>query len=204
VLNSAVVDRVAVIVGKRVVKSSDIEWDLRVGQFLNNQPLDLSGASRRKAAERLIDQELMRQEILNGAYAQPAEADVNAYLQSLIRDRFKGSPTQFRASLSRYGLSEEKLRRRLQWQLTVLGFIDQRFRPGVLITDEDVNQYYQQHRAELLKASPANSSLEALEPKIRETLTGERINQMFEEWLRETRKNTRVEYREAAFAERLS
>ena len=204
VLHAAVIDRVAVIVGKRVVKASDLDRDLRVSQFLNHQPLDLSSATKRKVAERLIDQELVRQELLNGRYAGPTEEEANTYLQQLSRDRFKGSPTQLRTELSRYGLSEDQLRRRLLWQLTVLRFIDQRFRPGVLVTDEDVSEYYQAHRAELQKASPRNSSLEAVEPRIREILTGERVNQMFEEWLREARKNMRVEYREAAFAEESS
>ena len=103
--------------------------------------------------------------------------------------------------LSKYGLSEDQLKRYLQWQLTVLRFIDQRFRPGILVTEEEVRAYYDEHRAELQKANPRNSSIEALEPKIRETITGERINKNFEEWLDETRRRTRIEYREAAFQE---
>jgi hypothetical protein len=50
---AVVVDRVAIIVGKRVVKTSDLERDLRVSQFLNREPLDLSPATRRKVADRL-------------------------------------------------------------------------------------------------------------------------------------------------------
>jgi hypothetical protein len=196
-LNGAVVlDRVAVIVGRRVVKASDVDRDLRVSHFLNRQPLDLSADAKRKAADRLIDQEIIRQELLNGASGTATEQDANAYLQQLIRDRFSGSEAQLRAALEKYGLSEEGLRQQLLWQLTVLRFIDERFRPGVLVTDEDVAAYYQQHRAEF----PANSNLEALEPKIREILTGERVNQVFEEWLSQMRKNMRIEYRVAALS----
>ncbi len=193
---AVVVDRIAVIVGRRAVKQSDVERDLRVSQFLNNQSLDLSPEAKRKAADRLIDQELIRQEIVNGSSGTVPEEEAGAYLQRLIHDRFNGSETQSRAALRRYGLSEEQLRKHLQWQLTVLRFIDERFRPGVLVTDEDVTAYYQQHRADF----PANSTRDALEPKIREVVTGERVNQLFEEWLSQTRKNIRTEYREAAFA----
>jgi len=194
-----VADRIAVIVGKRVVKASDLEGDLRVSQFLNNQALDLSPATRRRAADRLIDQELIRQDLVNGDYGEPSDADVTTYLDRLRQDRFRGSDQRFREAITRYGLSEERLRRHLRWQLTVLHFIDRRFRPGVLVTDEDVSAYYQEHRAELQKASPKNRSLEALEPSIREILTGDRINQLFEEWVAQKRKSTRIEYREAAF-----
>jgi hypothetical protein len=198
---SVVVDRVAVVVGKRVVKTSDIDRDVRVSQFMNREPLKLNEVEKRKVADRLIDQELIRQEMMNGGYSQPSEQDVNTFLQQLQRDRFRGSESQLRAALTTYGLTEDQLRTYLQWQLTVLRFIDQRFRPGVLVTDEDVKAYYDQHQAELEKAYPQDSSLQALDAKIRETITGERINDSFDEWLKQTRSRTRIEYRDAAFRE---
>jgi hypothetical protein len=198
---AVVLDRVAVVVGDRAVKTSDIDRDLRASELLNGQPLDISGASRKKAAERLVEQELIRQEIIRGGYGQPSAQEVDAFVQQFKRDRFHSSDAQLRAALSKYGLTEDQLRRYLQWQLTVLRFIDQRFRPGVLVTDEDVRAYYDEHRAELQKANPKNSTIAALEPKIRETLTGEQVNKNFEEWLDQTRRRTRVEYREAAFRE---
>ena len=127
---AVVLDRVAVVVGDRVVKASDIDRDLRASELLNRQSLDVSAATRKKAAERLIEQELIRQEIINGGYSQPSAQDVDAFVQQFKRDRFHGSEAQLQAMLSKYGLSEDQLKRYLQWQLTVLRFIDQRFRPG--------------------------------------------------------------------------
>src|ERR1035441_1089260 len=46
---TVLVDRIAVIVGKQVIKSSDVERDLRVTAFINRQPIDLNAAARRKA-----------------------------------------------------------------------------------------------------------------------------------------------------------
>jgi hypothetical protein len=196
---AVVVDRVAVIVGRHVVKASDIDRDLRVSSFLNRQPLEESPEAKRKAAERLIDQELVRQDLLSGQYAAPTDEDVAAFLQQLKRDRFGASDARFHTEIARYKLTDDQLKRELLWQLTVLRFIDQRFRPGVLVTDEDAAAYYRDHRAELQKAYPQNNSLETLTPKIRETLTGERINQAFDEWLAETRRGVRIEYRQQAF-----
>jgi hypothetical protein len=198
---AVVVDRVAIIVGKRVVKTSDLERDLRVSQFLNRQPLDLSPANRRKVADRLITQELIHQEVMNGGYSRPTEKDVDAFVQKLKRDRFSNSDAQLRSALARYELTEDELRQYLLWQLTVLRFIDERFRPGVLVTDEDVRAYYEANLAELQKANPKNSSREALESTIRETLIGERVNQNFEEWLTNTRQRLRIEYRDPILRE---
>lgn len=201
---AVVVDRIAVIVGNRVIKTSDIDRELRVSSFLNRQPLDESAAARRKAAGRLVDQQLVRQDILSGQYSQPTEQDARKFLEQLKHDRFGSSDTQLGTTLTRYRLTEDQLRQYLLWQLSVLRFIDQRFRPGVLVTDEEVAAYYQEHRADLQKAYPRNNRLEDLQAKIRETITGERVNQAFEDWLAETRDNTRIDYKQPAFAERSS
>ena len=71
----------------------------------------------------------------------------------------------------------------------------------MLVTDEDVRAYYEANRAELQKANPKNSSLEALEPTIRETLIGERVNQSFEEWLANSRQRIRIDYRDPVLRE---
>ena len=187
---TVVLDRIAIIVGKRVVKTSDIERDMRASQFLNGEPVNVSIEAKRKVADRLIVQELVRQEIMNGGYSQPNERDVDALLQQKQRDA---------AALARYGLTSDQLRRYLHWQLTVLRFIDERFRPSVLVTDEDVRDYYEKHRAELQKAYPKSNTVEALTPKIQEIISGELVNQRFEEWIEETKRRTRIEFRDAAF-----
>ena len=101
--------------------------------------------------------------------------------------------------LARYGLAEDDLLQQLLWQLTVLRFIDQRFRVGVVVTDEEVRSYYDQHIAELRRQYPKDNSFEALVPQIRSSLEGEHVNQNFNEWLEQTRKSTRIEYKQEAF-----
>ena len=196
---SVVIDRIAVTVGKHAIKLSDIERDLRVTEFLNREPLNLSSDARRKAAERLIDQAIIGDEIANGGYARPTSTDADAFLKGLERDRFAGSDALLRQKLSSYGLTEEQLRAKLLWQLEVLRFIDRRFRPGVLVTDEEVRAYYNEHRNDLKRQYPQTTSFEALEPKIRAALEGERINESFVNWLNRARQRDRIEYRPGAF-----
>jgi hypothetical protein len=194
-----VLDRMAVIAGKHVIKLSDIDWDLRVTGFLNRQPLNFSEQAKRQSAERLIDQEIIRQEIVTGNYRRPPDSDAAALEAQLKRDRFGGSDAAMRETLQRYGITEDQLRAQLLWQLTVLRFIDQRFRPAVIVTDEEVRAYYDQHLADLRRQYPDANNFEALEPKVRTLLEGQRINDGFNEWLAEARKRNRVEYRQEAF-----
>ncbi|HUB79569.1 MAG TPA: hypothetical protein VMB03_12260 [Bryobacteraceae bacterium] len=196
---SVVIDRVAVIVDKRVIKASDIDRDLRVTEFLNRAPLDLSVSARRKAAERLIDQTVIREEMEKGGYSRSTASQVDGMMKKLLDDRFGGSEARLKEELARYGLTDAQLRMQLEWQLDVIDFIAQRFRPGVMVTDDQVKSYYQQHRADLERQFPRLKSYEALEPKIRTSLEGEQLNQNFDAWLAEARKRDRIVYREGAF-----
>jgi len=195
----AVIDRVAVVMGKHAIKLSDVDRDLRVTQFLNREPLKLGSDARRRAADRLVDQSIISDEIANEAMAKPAGSDAEAMMERLRRDRFGGSDARLRQALMAYGLTEDTLRAELLWQIEVLRFIDQRFRPGVVVTDDEVRQYYDEHRSELARQYPQTPKLEELEPKIRASLEGERINQSFVQWLDRARQRNRVEYRQGAF-----
>lgn len=196
---AVVLDRIAVIVGKHAIKLSDIEHELRLTEFLNNQPLDLGAAARKQAADHLIDQAVIRDEIALEGYGRATDSQATSMLDQIRKNRYAGSDARLRASLERYGLTENELHDHLLWQMTVLDFIDQRFRPGVIVNDDDVRKYYESHLAELKKQHPRDSSFETLAPEIRTLLEGEQVNQQFDAWLDETRKNTRIQYLNGAF-----
>jgi hypothetical protein len=194
-----VVDRIAVIVGKHVIKLSDIERDLRLTQFLNGEQLNLSTDAKRKQAERAIDQQLIRTELDSGGYSRATDSQAEALLHQIVQERYDGSESKMRAVLARYGLKEDELLAQLVWQLTVLDFIQQRFRPEVAISDEQVRAYYDEHIAELRREHPDDSSYETLEPEIRDALEGEPVTKEFENWLSQQRQQTKIQYRQGAF-----
>jgi peptidyl-prolyl cis-trans isomerase SurA len=194
-----VLDRIAVIVGRHTVKTSDIERDLRVTQFLNSEPLKMTEDEKRKAAERLIDQEIIRQEVISTGFERPPEAEGAELEASLWKDRYGGSQARLNQALARYQLSEAQLREQLLWQLTVLRFIDQRFKAGAIVSDEEVRAYYDQHLADLRRQYPKANGFDALSANIRSSLEGERVNQNFTDWLEQNRKRYRIDYRQEAF-----
>jgi len=141
---------------------------------------------------------VIREAILTNGLPGPSEKDADVLLNDLRRDRFGGSDARLREDLLRYGLTEDQLLAQLLWQLQVLRFIDQRFRPGVQVTDREIQDYYAQHRAELERQNPG-AGFEKLTPKIRATLEGEQINGNFFEWLDRARKRQRIEFKQEAF-----
>src|SRR3954453_3866299 len=67
-LSAAVVDRIAVVVGKTVITETEVLQEVRLEAFLNQTPLDLSAQARKTAAEHLVDQQLVRNEMRIGNY----------------------------------------------------------------------------------------------------------------------------------------
>ena len=196
---AVVLDRIAVIAGTHVIKLSDIDRDIRLTDFLNNEPLSFNSTAKRQAAERLITQQILRDEIVSGGYRRATDEQAAGLEADLRRDRFGGSGQRLRQALERDGLSEAQLHAQLLWQLTVLQFINQRFRAGAVVTPEEVRDYYDEHYAELQKKYPKDNSLEAMEPVIRPMLENQQINQDFNEWLDQARKNERVQFKDGAF-----
>ena len=196
IASAVIIDRIAVIVENRIVKESDIKLDIRVTSFLNNERPDFSAPSEKKALNRLIDQVFIRREIELGDYPTATLQQADQQLEKLKKERFK-TEAVFREALRRYELTELDLRTEFQWQLTVLRFIAVRFKPAVLVTDDEIEKYYREHAATLRREYPGKS-LDDLRDPIREILTDEKVNQQFFAWLDEERKDTKVQFRDAS------
>src|SRR5579864_8499566 len=83
---AAVIDRVALVINNKVITEGEVLDELRVTEFLNNEPLDLGPTARRAAGDRLVDQELLRNEMNLTGYAQPPAADADTLLKN-FRDQ---------------------------------------------------------------------------------------------------------------------
>lgn len=195
-----IIDRIAVTLDSQVITESEVLLEIRLTAFQNGAPLDFKPEAKREAAGRLIEQKLIRKEIEVGRYIQPNSADVEPMLKQMEAQRFHG-PEEFRRTLEKYGVRTEDLKAHLLWQLTLLRFIDLRFRPGIQITDQDIQQYFNQKLPELEKqAGPEKKiRLDDLRDKIQDALTDERVDQQLNDWLAETRKHMRIEFHPEAF-----
>jgi hypothetical protein len=190
VLQATIIDRIAIVVGDSIIKDSDISRDIRVVSFLNQQKANFDAVSRRTAANRLIDQALIRREIEAGEYQTPPQSAADSMMSDMQKERFHNNAV-FEHALAADGLTKDELKAYLAWQLTVLRFIDQRFRPAVLVTDSDVEQYYHDHQN-----SYKGKTLDSVRDEVRQTLTDERINKVFDSWLNSRRKAAKIQYRE--------
>lgn len=176
--SAAVLDRVAVVVGKDVITEGEVMDELRLSQFMTSQPLNLGPQQRRAAAERLIDQQLIRHEMEVAHYNPPAANEADNMTRQ-FRQEHSYSDAEFRAALEKYGITEDQFKRYLLWQLTAVRFTDERFHPKIPGNPE-----------QSANRLAAGSSAPATEPGVDDQLDA---------WLKEARASTRIVFKKEAF-----
>jgi len=117
-----IVDRVVVALDLYAITLSKVNEEIRVTAFQEQHPVDLSPASRREAANRLVEQELVRRQMRASQYPAPSKETVD----ELMEGERKANP-DFQAALDRYGITESVLREHLEKELMLLEFVRQRF-----------------------------------------------------------------------------
>ena len=197
ILPAEIIDRIAISVGNQIITESQIDEEIRLTAFLNQEKLDLDNAERKKAAARLIEQTLVRREMEFSHYPLPPLSDAARSLETLkTRDK---TEAEYQQELDAYGITEEGLKRRLWWQATFLRFIDYRFRPGIQIPDADVQASYQQQldkwKQDGIQPLP---SLEDVRASIEQNLTEQRIDQELDRWLADTRTQVAIRFHDEA------
>jgi hypothetical protein len=191
-------DRIAVTVGTHVIPESEVILDLRVAAFIDGATPDLSGAQKRKAADRLVDQYLVLTDAAATRAPLPSQADVEPALAP-IKARY-ASEAENRAALERAGITEPQLKAHLLAGLQMLRYTDLRFRGEVRITEENLREFFNTFAAESRQNNPAEvPDFESSRDQVEKLLTDQRTTQALDRWLGITRNQTQILYREAAF-----
>ena len=193
-----IIDRIAVTVDELVITESDILRHLRIASFLNDEPLRATMETKREAASRLMEQVLVRREMEISRYPAPEMSDIEPMVERL-RAQW-GGEDGLRQALNDHHLTEQELRQGLLLQLTMLRFIDFRFRPGITVTDEEVDQYYQtQVVPDARSAGNQPPALDDIRDTVEEILVQQRVTEALDRWLEQASSTARVRYREEAF-----
>lgn len=207
-----ILDRVVAVVEGHPILAS--EWDeaVRYECFQNQCVMDeLSTTERQATLQRLIDQRLIEQEVSLEGLQPPSEEEITRKLAEMqeqilqkhdhIAERTKATldtdaNRSWEALLARYRLSEGEIRNHIARELTVLRFVDRRFRPAVQIEATEIERYYRETlMPELQKAGAADPPLEEVREQIRELLTQKAIDEQLGHWLQSLRQQGKIRMR---------
>jgi hypothetical protein len=176
-LGAEIIDRIAIIVDQQVVTETQINEEIRVTALLNGEAIREHDETRRAAADRLVQQLLVKREMNLGNYPPPTAQEVQGYYDQVSETL--GGAARFSRALASYRLTSEILKQHLALQLTTLRFIEYRFRPDFNVSEEELAAYRKRH-AEL-----SNDAA-------REALIEERTDQILAAWLEESRKQVNI------------
>lgn len=189
-----IVDRVVATVNGRIILQSD--WDAAVcyEAFAAGHLLDkVTPADRKGALDRLIDQELLREQMRASERHATAE-DVQKRVQE-IRRQYSSSESDsvWLAALRSYGLTQKDLEARLATELDLLSLVDARLRPTIQIDNRSIESYYQQTLVPQLRdAGGKEVALAEVTPKIKELLTQQKMDQLLVAWLQNLRAESDI------------
>ena len=185
-----VLDRMAATVNGRALLQSDIDGEVRYEFFAAKRPLSEASAEDRKSAlDRLVDQELLREQMHSKDFQPVATEEVSKAFETFKSDY--GASPEWTAALTHYDVTEAEIRTHIETELNQLRLIDLRLRPTVQVDADSIRSYYQQ---QLLPKLPPGQhlSLQEATPTIRELLIQQKINDSLESWLESLRSQANI------------
>jgi hypothetical protein len=183
------IDRLLASVNGKVIT----DGDLKIARALN--PVLFAGAvadSPDQELTRLIDFEILRQELKNFSMTKEDDNEVASRVRSL-RETYasKGGLSVY---LQKSGLQESELISYVQLASSMLRFVNFRFRPFVNVTPEEIKSYYENVLKPQLEAKKGTlQPLSELSAQIEELLREKKINEDYDQWIANIRRTSRIE-----------
>lgn len=195
-----VIDRIVATVNGHVILLSDWDLGLRYEALLSGRPLGLfTDEERRAVLDRLIDQELLAEQMTSASFQHASEAEAMAEIDN-ARIQYPDAVTgqDWLKVLARYDLTQTELVRHVRQQIDLMRLVDAHLRPTVQIDSKSVEAYYRDKFIPELKQSGGSGvALEDVSAKIRELLTEQKVNELMVSWLQSLRSESKVRMRAA-------
>jgi peptidyl-prolyl cis-trans isomerase SurA len=189
-------DGIVATVNGHIILLSDWEDELRYESLVaGREPAQVSAPERKAALDRLIDQELLREQMRAADFQHANKAEIDQRILE-IRKHFPSTATDlaWQAVLASYGFTSQTLAQHVALDLDLLRLVDERLRPKVSIDSRSIESYYNQTLLPELRQSGAKDvSLAQVTPKIRELLTQQKVNELLEAWLSNLRSGSQIQ-----------
>ena len=199
-LRGEIIDRIVATVNGQPILQSDWEIAMRCEAFLDQRPLQFTPEAARASLDRLVDQELLRQQI-RSLQLQPAGEDrLRSRLQE-IRQQIPGAASDagWQAALNRYGLTQSEVEERIADQVEILRFIEVRLRPTVHVDRRSIEAYYYDRLLPQLKDKGAKPApLAEVSVKIEEILSQQILDSLLADLLRDLRQQSEIHLDDSA------
>ena len=193
-LRGEIVDRIVATVNGQPILLSDWDIAMRCEAFLDQRALQFTPAAARASLDRLVDQELLRQQIRSFQLQPVGEDRLQSRLEE-IRRQIPGvaGDAGWQAALNRYGLTQSEIEERIADQMEILRFIEVRLRPTVHVDRRSIEAYYYDTLLPQLKEKGAKQvPLAEVSAKIEEILSQQILDSLLADLLRDLRQQGEI------------
>jgi hypothetical protein len=188
-----IVDRVVTSVNGHVVLQSDWEQEVAFEALSDGRdPSSFTTAERKAALDRLVDQELLREQVRPSLPAPPDQVAARvAEVRKLQPDC--STDDKWHATLRRYGLTQSALEKRLSDEIQLMRLVEDRLRPSIQIDEHAVESYYHdQLLPEMKKAGSRATPLTDVFARIKTLLAEKKMNELLTGWLASLRSGSHI------------
>ena len=190
-----IIDGIVATVNGVAILQSDVDEAARCEALLENRsPNAITPVERRAVLERLIDQELLRQQMANTFPPPKPEEVAQRILQVRRQTGGAGSDEGWQTILKSYGLSEEQVAERIAAQMQIAAFVDLHLQGGMQVDRASVRVYYEQKLLPALRLRGARSDppLSEVSGQIEQILRQQREDELLTSWLGSLRQQSRI------------
>jgi hypothetical protein len=152
-----------------------------------------TSAERKAALDRLIDRELLREQVRP---SESAPSDQVAAREAEVRKLHAQAATDegWRTILQRHGLTQSALEKRLGQEIQLMRLVEARLRPSIQIDQQAVETYYHDELLPQLKRSGGREvALPEIFGHIKDLLAEQRLNQLLSGWLASLRSASHIQ-----------
>jgi sulfur carrier protein ThiS len=196
-----IVDRVVTTVNGHVILQSDWEQEVALEALSNGRDPDSFTIPERKAAlDRLVDQELLREQVRP---SQPAASEQVAARVAEVRKLQPNWATEqgWHATLQRYGLTQAELEKRMSDEIQLMKLVEDRLRPSIQIDQHAVESYYHDQLLPEMKKGGSAIPLTEVFGRIKDLLAEKKMNELLTGWLASLRSGSHINPPESSSGE---
>jgi peptidyl-prolyl cis-trans isomerase SurA len=187
------VDRVIALVNDDVILESDVDEERRLTAF---QPFrdNSRNSSREQVIDRLINRSLILQQSKIQEEGLVTDKQVQDQLDALkkaipaCRDYHCETEAGWQHFVGDQGFTLEELQKLWRERMEVLNFIEIRFRSGIIISDSEIQDYYDKTLLpQYAKQKAAAPKVSAIRDRIQEILLQQQVGNLLGDWLKSLR-----------------
>jgi peptidyl-prolyl cis-trans isomerase SurA len=186
-------DRVVAIVNDDLILESDVDAEKRFSAF--QPPRSESAETRKQIVERLIDRDLIQQQMRMQMQPPPvSDSDLDRELLNLRKtipecaEYHCETDVGWQTFCADHGFTPEQVRVRWRARMQLLDFVEQRFRMGIQISRREIDSYYNTSLVPAYRkrgiAPPAENTMRE---RIQEVLLEQQVTGLLDDWIKALR-----------------